>query len=189
MLGVCGCAAFYSLFWFVDRYESGQSHHRLFIELNYATGGWLGVFVFGGGFLYFFPHFVRAIWRSVATSDALSIGSGSVLVHGSFANATKFLWSESKFSLPFEAIQVVKLTTEGEAMSGSMNALSRVTPLASRWIVRQSLKKACLVLNFEEKEGKGRSVKVSAQFIEGGETEPAIFCDSLNAQIAKEMAE
>jgi hypothetical protein len=174
IVGASGYMIIDRLFWFTDRYEAGRTGHGFFSSVNYATDGWFGIFFFGTGVAFFLQSWIAALRRLRTTTPALEVAGQRLLVHGSF--------SRRRMSIPLCNLESVELTTEGEAMFGTMRFLSGVAPLGSKTLVRNSGKKVCLVARFFDEQNKRRKIRLSAQFVEGGADALARFHEVLRTE-------
>jgi hypothetical protein len=172
-----------SLLWFPARYEAGGMRPRLFLDLDYITNGWLGAGFFAACFMFFLPHWIRAVWRVVDDGDALSFDQFGLQIHPSFNNVTKLYLNSRLSAVPFDRIAEARMTNEGDLLPKGLKFLPVVAPLGARWLVKRSMKNACLFVTYDDADGRRNSLKVSAQFIEGRANALVHFCNALNLNI------
>lgn len=173
----CAAAIYYSVR-FEPPYDTGSSRGALFREANYETHGWFAIIVFSVFILTILPLLWRALARLFTKMPAVEFGGNGLLVHSSFLT--------SDHAIPYSAIRSVSMTTEGEAMSAPARVFSgAVTPLGSGWAVRHAEKKICVLIGYVDANSRQKSLKISAQFIEGGRITLAEFVPALKRLIQK----
>jgi hypothetical protein len=186
---ILGPSAFITIHGPTVHAETTRFRPSLLGVLDHATGGWLVFALCGAIFLFLFPHFVRAIWRSISTAQALAIERDGLVIHGSYTNLQDVVSLKRKFLVPFGDLESVALTTEGATMSGGWNNLGAfVTPLGANMLVSKlaskSANKVCLLISVKNFRRTNRSYKISAQFIDGGASALGTFHDALKSKTA-----
>ena len=151
---------------FVRRYESGQTR-KLFFDLDYASGGWLGLLVFGGGLILFLWLGVRAAWRVFSRTPAASVDSLTLQIHPSF------LWTPRTILL--SKVSQVRLCRMGEAMATTSRINYALAQLGGKIIAKRTGRKICLVVSYAMVDLVIHTVRLDAQFIDGGKWALARF--------------
>ena len=164
------------LYWFVPRYEAGDTGHRLTTQLNYVTHGWLEVALAIAMLCLFAPLVLQAMLRVFVAGPALKLEPGGLAVHPSFLRADRLI--------PYAAITDALLTTDGETTNREANQVARaIAPLGVGWILNRAEKRPCLVIYYCNRKGHKREVKVLAPFARDGQLGLKNFHQSLTLQL------